>query len=61
MSEIRDVSSQVQAVYTEGGTSKSGKQYTLLKVAFKNGYTYQTFLNNDQQMILRLMPAKDSN
>lgn len=35
-------------------TSKSGNPYSTLNLCFDNGYTFETFLNNEQKMLIQL-------
>lgn len=41
-------------VSIEKRTSKAGKDYHVLVVRFKNGYKFESFLNNDQYFIIRM-------
>lgn len=46
----------VSEVYKDNRTSKAGKPYTVLVIVFENGYKLETFLNNEQNFILRDVP-----
>lgn len=36
-------------------SKKSGNEYTVLEVKFKNGYVITQFLNSDQKYIINMM------
>lgn len=42
-------------VSIEKRTSKAGNDYHVLVVRFKNGYKFESFLNNDQYFIINQM------
>lgn len=46
----------VAECYRDMRTSKSGKPYCVLVLVFDNGYRLETFLNNEQQFILKDVP-----
>lgn len=50
---MKDLSQTIKSVRIEDRvSSKTNKPYCMLVVEFKNAYTIETFLNNDQLYIL---------
>lgn len=56
---MKDLTKNLEGVFTEEGISKKGSKYVILHVVFKQGYDYKAFASEEQRFILENLPADE--